>query len=679
MKNKAEYERYFGKAILESIPGFFSISDADGRMVCWNDTFRDKIIGKPESKMPQTDVTEIFHPDDKVFAVASMRSVLELGLEKTIEVRVFLHDGPKYQWWMITARRVSVHGTRFLFAVGIDITERKRFDVITAFRTSLLKMAEYHSIEELLQVALDEAELQTESCIGFCHFFADDHSKRSIRVLSTRMQSKKDQSDELVSEFLFNDPVVCAGVVREGSTRSYSEQAAFASLATADPQRTHVIPFMQGAAVAGIFCVAAKPYDYDEEDTMIVAAISHIAGDIVARKFAEHSERQLQEELLTAQKMQLVGQLAGGISHDFYNMLRVIVGNVEMAMKRTAADDVLLNNLQAILEAARCSAGVTTQLLAFSRNQTIMPVVLELNLIIERMLAFLRRLIGKNISLVWIPESYSTAVKIDPSQIELILGNTCLNSRDAITDSGRITIETSRTHIDQAECHAGHPCKEPGDYITLTVSDNGCGIDKKHFPHIFEPFFTTKPVGKNSGLGLSSIYGIVQQNLAFVECQSEKGKGTTFKFWLPRHYGYAEPEVFEAEESIHSKNQSTKTILFVVDAPDILNICKLILENHGYEVLSAATHGDAITIARNHHGNIHLLLTDVVLPDRSGCDLSEKLVTTRPNLKTLFMSGYTTDPLPRTQERDASVGFLRKPFSSHTLLGAVQKIISHAL
>ncbi len=678
MKRKVEYERVFGKAIIESIPGSFSISDANGRMVCWNDFFRDHIIGKPENKMLYTDGMEVFHPDDKAFAVQSMRNILELGIEKTIEARVFLMGGPKFQWRMITARRVLMDGNQFLVAIGIDITERKRFEVIAEFRQRLLSMVETHSIETLLQAALDEAERQTGSLMGFCHFFADDHAKHSFRFFSTRMQSKRQQSDEMVSELLLYETELCAGVVKEGESTMNSEKAAHGSLAFQGIKRTHALPFMRGSRVVGIFCVAEKPYDYDDDDSKMVAALSNIAGDIVARKFAELSEQQMQEELLQAQKMELVGQLAGGIAHDFNNMLGVILGNVEMALKRTVADEPLRKNLLAILKATEHSSGLTTQLLAFSRKQTVMPVVLELNLIVEKMLSILRRLIGENISLVWIPESHSTFVKVDPTQIELILGNICVNSRDAITGSGRITIETRLIHIDQAECTTGHPCKEPGDYVMLVVTDDGCGIEKKDFPHIFEPFFTTKQAGKGTGLGLSTIYGIVKQNNAFVECQSEKGNGTIFKIWLPRHPGYADSEVHEEAEPVASVHQGKETILLVEDEPDILTICKLMLENNGYNVLSATTPGDALHVASNHKGIIHLLLTDVVLPEMNGCDLSKKLNTTRPTLKTLFMSGYTPDIIPVDPESDRVVGFIRKPFSINTLLGAVLKMFTPA-
>jgi len=672
-KRNMEYEGVFGKSIIESIPGSFSICDVHGRLVCWNDYFRDNIIGKPESEMLNADAMDIFHPDDKAFAVDSMRNIFDLGIEVTAEGRVFLCGGPKYQWRMITGRRIMIDNCPYMIAVGIDITERKRFEALNAFRLRLLNMGDTYSVEELLRATLDEAQCQTGSPRGFCQLVSDDNISLSLRCLSG-LQGKEERVYAMVSDLLLPEGEQYGG--EPYSVLTYNDYEAYGlSDSCRDMRRALVVPLMQGTSAAAILCLGDKSFDYDDDDSRMVSALGTIVSDTVARKCAELSEQKMQEALLQAQKMELVGQLAGGIAHDFNNMLGVILGNVELALTRKVADESLIRNLQAILRAAEHSAGLTTQLLAFSRKQTVLPVVLELNLIIERMLAILRQLIGENISLVWIPESQRTLVKIDPTQIELILGNLCVNSRDSIHGSGRITIETSRVFIDKVECNAGHPCKEPGDYVMLVVSDNGCGIEKKDLPHIYEPFFTTKAVGKGTGMGLSTIYGIIKQNKAGIQCQSEKGKGTTFRIWLPWHSGYADPDKGQQSESpsFHGKEK----ILLVEDEPDILNICKLMLENNGYEVLTAATPGDAIHISSSHSGEIHLLLTDVVLPEMNGCDLSMKLSSARPQMKTLFMSGYTADTMPCRRATEGRANFIQKPFSINTLLSVVQKMFPH--
>jgi len=673
-KRIMDYEGFFGKAIIESIPGSFTICDINGRLVCWNDYFRDNIIGKPENEMLHADAMEVFHPDDKAFAIDSMRNVLELGIEIIAEGRVFLRGGPKFQWRMITGRRIIMDNHPFVIAVGIDITERKRFEAQSAFRRHLLGMADTHSIDELLNTTLDEAQRQTGSPTGFCQLVSDDTLPFSLRRLSC-LQHKGGAGGAMVGELSLHEGELSGDVIWDQALIFNDDEAFRLSDICSDMKRALFIPLMQGTTVASILCVGDKPYDYDEDDSMMVIALTNIVTDIVSRKCAELSEQRMQNTLLQAQKMEVVGKLAGGVAHDVDNMLGAILGNVEMAIKREVADDLLLNNLQAILRAAEHSAGLTAQLLAFSKKQMVLPIVLDLNFIVEKMLVPLRALVGKNISLLWIPEKQSTSVKIDPAQIEMVLNNLCVNSRDSITGSGSITIQTCRTRFKEA-LHAGHSCIEPGDYVILIVTDNGCGIENKDLPHIYEPFFTTKEPGKRKGMGLSTVYGIVKQNNARIECQSEKGRGTTFRIWLSKHLGYAEPD--GDSQVIPPSSYGKKRILLVEDDPQILYICKLMLENNGYEVLSASSSGDAIRISSAYSGDIHLLLTDVVLPEMNGCDLSAQLTSIRANMKTLFMSGYMPNIVSCKEDVGRGVNIIQKPFSIDTLISVIQRMFGQA-
>jgi two-component system cell cycle sensor histidine kinase/response regulator CckA len=665
------HERAFTKAMVESLPGSFSINDANGKLVWWNAYYRDEIVGKEDAEMFFTDAMEVFHPDDQSFAVEKMLNVLKFGIEETAEGRVMLRGGPKCQWRMITGKRLIIDDNPFVVAVGIDITERKRFEAITAFRLRLLDMVETHSVEELFRATLDEAERLTESSIGFIQVISDDQMSSLLPILSTKTQVLEEKGDGL----LLNEAKIVADAIGERRLVIDNHYGASTNScgASCDHKRILFLPLMRGGMVTEVLCVSDKSYDYDEDDARTVDALANLVLDIVSRKRAEISEQKIQEVLLQAQKMEMVGQLAGGIAHDFNNMLGIILGNVEMAMNRHEIEEPLLSYMKVILRATEHSADLTRQLLAFSRKQTVMPIVLDLNIMVERMLTVLRRLIGENISLVWKPEQQRTSVKIDPSQIDLILGNLCVNSRDAIQGMGKITIETSRVYVEKAQYIAGHSCKEPGDYVILSVTDNGCGINKKDLPHIFEPFFTTKEKRNGTGMGLSTIYGIVKQNNAFIECLSEQGRGTTVNIFLPLHIGYTDQD--ESEPSTPSIGRSKEMILLVEDEPDILNICKLMLENKGYGVLDAAAPGDAIRIAHEYGGKIHLLITDVVLPEMNGCDLSRQLQSICPNLKTLFMSGYTTEDIPNLGELDLGVNFIQKPFSFKSLLVAIHKIL----
>ncbi len=671
-KRHKEYDKVFSNAFIENIPGSVSITDASGRLVWWNAFFRDEIFGKPDCEMLNTDAITGFHPDDRKFALKSIQNVFEFGIDVSAEGRVFLRGGPKFQWHMITNRRIMIDGNPFVLLFGIDITERKRYEAITAFSLRLIEMVENRSVEELLKATLDEAERLTESSVGLFHFVSDAQSTLS-RVVSTNMNSKGQGWDG--NEGCFSLHVEKSANVLMAQNALMCNYATQGSSNTCGGEMSQVlfVPLMRGAAVVAIICVGDKQYDYDEDDSKMVEALANLALDIVDRKRVMLSKQKIEEILFQAQKMELVGQLAGGIAHDFNNMMGVILDNVEMALNQDHIEEPLSKNLKAILKATEHSAELTGQLLAFSREQSVMPIVFTLNLMVEKALAILIRLIGENIALVWVPDSLSTSVKIDPTQIEMILGNLCVNSRDAITGNGRITIATHRIYLDEAACKASHTCKKPGHYVQLVVTDDGCGIENKVLPHIFEPFFTTKKLGKGTGMGLSTIYGIVKQSNAYVDCQSEKGKGTTFNIFFPWYQGYADPD--NSKQQAPSISSAKKTILLVEDEPDLLNICRRMLECKGYSVLSAATFGEAIRIAAENKGDIHLLMTDVVLPEINGCDLSKKIQLISPNIKTLFMSGYSAEIASCHTELDCREDFIQKPFSINTLFVALQKIL----
>ena len=674
---KDDYERAFSKTVMQSLPGSFSIYDAHGRIVWWNECHRDEITGKQEDEMLFSNALEVFHPADKACASESMQNILNLGIEVTLEGRVLLRGGPKYQWRKITGRRIMVDGIPFVIASGIDITARKRFESLMTFRLRLLNMMDSCSAEELLKASLDEAERLTESSIGFCHFISEDQTTISLRALSTSMKSQTLKSKKNVSGHysLLNDKDIYNNVIREKSAVIYNNGAASENspslLGTSTGiKRKMCIPIIRDLTVAAIFCVEDKPYDYDEDDSKIVSTLANLAWDIVSRKRSQQSELNMQEVLLKAQYMRLAGELAGGIAKDFNTMLGEVLGNVEMALSRKIFDKSLLHNLQAILNATVHSAILTTQFLAFSQHQSVLPVVLELNMIIEKMLVSLKQDIGSNISLVWTPSLQNTSVKIDPEQIKLMIGNLCTNSREAITSKGNITIETSVQHVDKTQCRAGHICKKAGDYVILSVNDDGCGIESNILPHIYEPFFTTKKSTKSSGMGLSTIYGIVKQNNGYIACRSNQDKGTTFSIYLPLHKQYSELEKPEQPLQIV---QGKKTILLVDDEPDILNICKLVLEDQGYTILNAAAPEEALQIASNHNDTIHLLLTGVVLPEMNGCELSKVLRLLYPDLKTLFISSCNTC-IDSNNEGDPEIHFIQKPFTINTLLLSIRKI-----
>ena len=380
----------------------------------------------------------------------------------------------------------------------------------------------------------------------------------------------------------------------------------------------------------------------------------------------------LESQLQQAQKLESVGRLAGGVAHDFNNMLSVIIGHAELAMGRLGPDQPLFADLMEIRKAAGHSAELTQQLLAFARKQTVAPRVLDLNGTVEGMLRMLRRLIGEDIDLRWLPGTKVWPVKVDPSQVDQVLANLCINARDAIAADGRITIETGVATFDDAYC-ADHPGFVKGDFVMLVVSDNGHGMDRETLSRIFEPFFTSKEIGQGTGLGLATIYGIVKQNNGFVNVYSEPGSGTTFKIYLPRHMAETAGPLKEASSA--PPGRGSETILLVEDEPSILNMAKTLLESFGYRVLPAPTPTDAIRQAEEFAAEIHLLIADVVMPGMNGRDLAENLTSRYPGLKHLFMSGYTANVIAHHGVLDEGVNFIQKPFSVQGLATKVREVL----
>lgn len=395
--------------------------------------------------------------------------------------------------------------------------------------------------------------------------------------------------------------------------------------------------------------------------------------DISERKRAEEERDKLERQLMQAQKMESVGRLAGGVAHDYNNMLGVIIGFTELALDKTNPDDPLNEDLQEVLGAARRATEITRQLLAFARKQTIAPQVLNLNDTLESMLKMLRRLIGEDIDLSWRPSTGLWPVKIDPSQLDQLLANLCVNARDAIADVGKITIETRNISFDEEYC-SDHPGFFPGDFALLAVSDDGCGMDKTILDQLFEPFFTTKGTGKGTGLGLATVYGIVKQNEGFINVYSEPGKGSTIKIYLPRHGSEAD-EVREVAAAEIPQGHG-ETILIVEDEAAILRLAAKMLERQKYVVLEAASPGRAVEIAKEHGGAIDLLMTDVIMPEMNGRDLASELQVLCPGLKVLFMSGYTANVIAHRGVLDEGVNFIQKPFSNHGLAVKVREVLA---
>ncbi len=383
-------------------------------------------------------------------------------------------------------------------------------------------------------------------------------------------------------------------------------------------------------------------------------------------------EHDLEIQLQQSKKMEAIGQLAGGVAHDFNNMLGVILGHAEMAMENLDPTLSIFNDLNEIQKAAKRSAEITRQLLAFARKQTIKRKVIDLNETVESILKMLRRLIGEDIELVWSPSDELWPLKMDSSQIDQVLANLFVNARGAITGVGKIVVETGNKTFDEEYC-ATQTGYVPGEYVRLTVSDNGRGMSKETVSHIFEPFFTTKDIGEGTGLGLATVYGAVKQNNGFINVYSEPGQGTTFSIYLPRHQGEVEQD--QPKANVKPLIGGKETILLVEDEPPILLMTSRMLQGMGYNVLTATGPNEAIRLAGEFSQRIDLLITDVIMPEMNGRDLAEKFLVEKSVSKCLFMSGYTADIITKHGIIDEKVCFIQKPFSKKDLAEKVRQIL----
>lgn len=445
------------------------------------------------------------------------------------------------------------------------------------------------------------------------------------------------------------------------------------------------IPLTGSSETLGVYIVGSrgKCRDISDFETTLCRTLGTQAAIAIenARLFQSAREelaerKRIQEQLVQAQKMESVGRLAGGVAHDFNNMLNVIIGHAELELEDLPKDSPHREGLGQILDAALRSAGLTRQLLAFARKQNASPRSLDLNETVASMLKMLERLIGEDIELQWLPQHGLPQVHIDPGQIDQLLANLAVNARDAVeTGSGRVTIRTGAAHLD-AEFLAARGDRRPGPYVVLEVSDNGCGMDAATMARIFDPFFTTKEVGKGTGLGLSTVYGIAHQNGGLVDVHSEPNVGTRFRIYLPAEQHRAPEPIGKRDADLLPRG--VETVLVVEDEESILHLTRTLLTKLGYEVLVATTPGEAITVVEDHDGSIDLLLADVVLPEMDGRRLAETLTRLRPGLRCLYVSGYTVDAIAPDGVLEEGLHFLQKPFNVESLARKVREALEAA-
>jgi signal transduction histidine kinase/DNA-binding response OmpR family regulator len=440
--------------------------------------------------------------------------------------------------------------------------------------------------------------------------------------------------------------------------------------------RVLVVPIIYQGKVIGLLQVANKPSDYDEKTLSflenLVGFTAPVLNARLQRDRQEGDKKKLEAQLFQSQKMEAIGTLAGGIAHDFNNLLSVIIGNAELFDERIGRDDPNCEYLDEIKHAGHRATTLVRQLLAFSRKQIIQPKVISLNDILMDFEKMLERIIGEDVNLEMIKAPGLRTVKMDPGQVEQVIMNLAVNARDAMPKGGNLTIETANVNLDTGYFRNHGVKSSPGPYVMLAISDSGCGMDEKTRLRAFEPFFTTKEK-RGTGLGLSTVYGIIKQNEGHVWVYSEPGQGTTIKIYLPR----AEKDTVTAKEekAVTGSLMGSETILVVEDDKSLRKLSQRILEKFGYKVIGAKSGKEAMSIIQEYEGHIQLVLTDVVMPEMSGAELAKKLLLLKPELKMIYMSGYTDNAIAHHGLLVPHVNFIEKPFSPGTLAGKVREML----
>ncbi len=634
-----------GMAITSPEKGWVQVND---RLV--------QMLGFSREELSYRTWEELTHPEDIAADVTQFNRVLSGEIDEySLEKRFFRKDGSViFTNLSVGCVRRADGSVNFVVAVLADITERKQAEA------NLLAERQY--LTDIIDSLPDATFiLDTDSRVVVWNRAAE-------AMTGVKRQELLGKGDYAYAVPFYGErrPILIDLL----NISEKERESSYSSVRRLD-DKIYAETFIQNLNNdKGVYLWGVAAPLYDRSGVRIGAV--EVIKDITDLKKSEKINFQLQEQLLQSQKIESIGRLAGGVAHDFNNMLGVILGHAELAQIQLDTAQPVYRNLEEIRKAARRSADITRQLLAFARKQTIAPQVIDLNETVDGMLSMLRRLIGEDIHLAWLPGKDLGPVNMDPSQLDQILANLFVNARDAIADTGKVTIETNNVAFDEDYCRV-HTGFVPGEYVMLAVSDNGCGMDAETMVHLFEPFFTTKEIGKGTGLGLATVYGIVKQNYGLINVYSEPGQGTTFKIYLPRHGGKAPPA--PNEDTDGSMAHGNETILLVEDEPMILDLTRTMLELQGYKILFAATPGEAISLAKEHAGEIHILITDVVMPDMNGRNLARQLLSLYPNLKRLFMSGYTANVIAHHGVLDEGIHFIQKPFSMTDLAAKVREVL----
>jgi len=626
-----EREELF-RLISDNAADMIAVVDMDGKRI-YNSQSYSRVLGYEEDELRSSSSFEQIHVDDRERVRAAAEEARRTGVGKVLEYRIRHKDGT----WRVLESTASVIRSpagepQKLVIVNRDITERKK------------------AAESLRQSESGFRSVVEDAPYGIFRCRSDGKIVSANPALQ-RMLGYEDREELLQKGFA------------EDVFSSASEFQKLKSLLDHGKEFKDVAVEMKrrdGVQIT-LRCSSRSMKDYEGSPSFDV-----FAEDVTEKRILE---RQLQ----MAAKMEAVGRLSGGIAHDFNNLLGVIIGYSQLFKRKLDPQSPLLEHAEEIEKAGKRAAALTRQLLAFSRQQVLTPAVLNLNDLVTDMVKMLPRLIGEDIAVSTLMASDLGSVKADRGQIEQVIMNLAVNARDAMPEGGKLLIKTSNRVLDQAYArqHAG---ARPGQYVMLEVADSGMGMDGDTLTHIFEPFFTTKGVGKGTGLGLATVYGVVKQSEGYIWVDSEPGKGASFQVFLPKVSGEKTDDI-PATARQHKATSGSETILLVEDSDALRKLTQSFLESSGFRVLVAENGEDALHVAGRHGEKIHLLVTDVVMPGINGRVLAERLLAKLPGMKVLFISGYTDSFNAVHGVRERGMALLNKPYTEEELIERVRKVL----
>ena len=659
--------------------------DLEGRFLFVSPSYCT-VFGKTREELLGQAFMPLVHEEDRAPTVEAMRALLAPPYTAYVEQRALTKDGWRWLAWQDTAVLDEDGQVIEIIGVGRDITEKKNSENALQYRSAFEALVLDISTR-FINVSSIDMQFEIESALEQLRQFVGTDGGSLWRMNGEQtgctMQCAAGDLARRVRDMLPN----AIALQNVGRWQAFRKGQPVVIDDVAQLQSVDVLDHLEPAGIRSLIDVplvyretllgfvgfaSCEPRQWTDDELSLLKLVAQVFTNALRRQEDERSLQSLHEQLLQSQKMEAIGRLAGGVAHDFNNLLTGITGYAEFAMGALSEDDPLREDLDEILAASKRAASLTSQLLAFSRRQVIHPEVLNLNQVVRSSQKMLARIIGEDIELEFRPGSRLGSVRTDPAQVDQILVNLATNSRDAMPKGGRLSIETKHVSLDEEYARL-HADARAGEFVLLSVSDCGTGMDAETRRRVFEPFFSTKEKGKGTGLGLSTVYGIVRQNGGFIDVYSEVGLGTTFKIYYPRVDEAATKA--RASRRTEAPPGGDEVILLVEDETMVRGLARRILSRNGYRVMDAPGGGDAFLLAEREPGRIDLLLTDVVMPKMNGRELYERLRTERRDLKVVFMSGYTDDIIAQHGLLDPDLIFVQKPFTADSLLRAVRRAL----